>query len=260
MATTHRAHEFVRATVVGSLLLGTACGVSESQSDNGGSVVVSTQETAVSATTIGVTEPLQEPADLDAGKFVEVLRNLPPWQTMRLPAVPFKTYIVSSAGLAVGRVDGLGDVAQTSLTGADIGQPGLEGVLTRLDVLLRVEVDHGRSVRADELPRIVGVPISIWIGGLPPDWDARQSAILQQLQDALPVGADVAILFTGVEGDILRIVGNGEVPSLAALTFGVPGGVMNAAPGTDAVGLAPDGPVESIDQLAAIVEAALVPR
>jgi hypothetical protein len=141
-----------------------------------------------------------------------------------------------------------------------LGSRDSRGVLTRLDVLLRVEVDHGRSVRADELPRIVGVPITIWIGGLPLDWDVRQATIIGELHATLPVGAEVAVLFTDFAGDRLQIAANGQVPSLGALTFGVTGGVRNADPATDAGGLVPDGPVASMEQLAAIVEARLISR
>lgn len=113
------------------LVLGTACSGSPEQPDTVGSGGTAPDLT-ISNTTTGVDvlpapESSSAPSDVDAGKFVQTLRGLPPWQTMRLPVVPFTTYIVSSVGLAVGRVDGLGDVAQTSLTGADIGQPGLEG-------------------------------------------------------------------------------------------------------------------------------------
>jgi hypothetical protein len=222
-------------------------------------------EQTVSNTTIGVDvlsapESSSAPSDVDAGKFVQTLRDLPPWQTMRLPVIPFATYISSSVGLVVGQVDGLGDVTETKLTGADLGQPGLEGVLIRLDVSLRVEVDHGRSVLADDVPKLVSVPITIWIGGLPPDLDVRQATIIGELQATLPVGAEVAVLFTDFAGDRLQIVANGQVPSLGALTFGVTGGVLNADPATDAGGLVPDGPVASMEQLAAIVEARLIPR
>lgn len=195
---------------------------------------------ARSVTTSSLAAAADESADASSvDKFVEQIRALPAWQTVRLPHAGLGVYAAESTLVVVGNVTGVAGLASRVLTADELGAGGaVEGSISVVSIMVSIEVDPASSSAIDDLPKEVRAPIALWATGVFDDFDAFAADLAEQVRQALPVGAPVAILSNGIKDGNLSTPTNGVIPALAAWCFVEPdGSLVSADPTIDKNGL-----------------------